>query len=78
MKSPISASTVGHEFPWHFLWQHMNPCDHVEARVGAGPSRLIYTSVFFVLLFPVKHLNKYWSNLLSCRGKAITHIHTPV
>lgn len=71
MKSPIFASIVGHELPWHFPWQRMNPSGHAEVRV-------LYPAVSFPLQefsFPSETSHKYWSNLLSCHGRANTHTH---
>jgi hypothetical protein len=43
---------------------------------GTRSSSYICTSRIFLFLFPMKHLNKYWSNLLSCHGRTHTHTHT--
>lgn len=66
--APLAFSVAAHES----IWPH-------EGR-GTEPRSLTCSSRIFVFLFLMKHLNKYWSNLLSCHGQvhahACAHTHT--
>lgn len=78
MKRPLFASTVGHEPLAFSTAEHESNWPH--KGWGTEPRSLICTSRIFVVLFLMKHLNKYWSNLLSCHvwvhAHACTRTHT--
>lgn len=72
MKSPIFASIVGHELPWHFPWQHMNRSGCEEARV-LDPVPSFTLQEFFFFFFQ-------WNILTNIGLTSFTAMagHTPV